>query len=174
MDGFDGSVVRVDAWNNAEDLERMTLEDLHDIVQEGLQLLRDYGCEFIAVLGKIFGGRLALTCPDVSIEQAVLWAPKVGFGEDNVEKWRSTLLDQPSTATDILVGEKRLKDIDAEVSIFHGTEDEIVSIDNSRKIAGVLTDGSITKIDGVGHSFSGVEVWLAEQSLKYLGLSQET
>lgn len=91
-----------------------------------------------------------------------------------MEKWRSTLLDQPSTATDILVGEKRLKDIDAEVSIFHGTEDEIVSIDNSRKIAGVLTDGSITKIDGVGHSFSGVEVWLAEQSLKYLGLSQET
>lgn len=73
----------------------MTLEDLHDLIQKGVELLKDDGCEFIAVLGKSFGGQLALTCPDVSFECMVLWAPAVGVGEDNVEKWRSTLLAMP-------------------------------------------------------------------------------
>ena len=94
VDGFDGTVVRVNAWNEAADLEEMSLEDLHDLVQKGVGLLRNEGCEFIAVLVKSFGGQLALTCPDVSFDCMVLWAPAVGFGEDNVEKWRSTLLGQ--------------------------------------------------------------------------------
>ena len=165
-DGFDGSVVRVDAWDGAADLEEMSLKDLHDLVQEGVDLLRDEGCESVAVLGKSFGGQLVLTCPDVSFECMVLWAPAVGFGEDNVEKWRSTLLGQASTATDISISEERLKDIDAEVSIFHGTEDEVVDIDTSRKIADAVSDGEITEVEGTGHSFSGVEAWLAEKSLK--------
>ena len=165
-DGFDGAVVRVDAWEDAEELEEMTLADLHGLVQEGVGLLKDEGDDSVAVLGKSFGGQLVLTCPDVSFDCMVLWAPAVGFGEDNVEKWRSTLLDQASAATDISIGEGRLNEIDAEVSIFHGAEDGVVSVDNSRKIADVLTDGSITEVEGTGHSFSGVEAWLAEKSLQ--------
>ena len=165
-EGFDGTVVRVDAWDGARDLEEMSLEDLHALVQEGVELLRDKKCEFVAVLGKSFGGQLALTCQDVSFDCMVLWAPAVGFGEDNVEKWRSTLLGQASTATDISIGEERLNEIDAEVRIFHGTADDVVGVDNSRKIANVLTDGRITEADEVGHSFSGVEAWLAEKSLE--------
>ena len=59
-----------------------------------------------------------------------------------------------------------MNEIDAEVSIFHGTEDEVVGVDKSRKIADVLMDGSITEVEGTGHSFSDVEAWLAEKSLK--------
>ena len=52
------------------------------------------------------------------------------------------------------------------MSIFHGTEDEVVGVDKSRKIADVLMDGSITEVEGTGHSFSSVETGLAEKSLK--------
>lgn len=165
-DGFDGGVVRVDAWDGTGELEEMTLADLHSLVQEGVELLKDDGCEFTAVLGKSFGGQLALTCPDVSFDCMVLWAPAVGVGEDNVEKWRSTLLGQASTATDISIGDERLNDIDAEVSIFHGTEDEVVDIDNSRIIVDTVRNGELMEVEDTGHSFSGVGAWLAERSLK--------
>ena len=160
------SVVRVDAWDDARDLEDMTLKDLHEIVEDSVERLRDLGCEEIHVLGKSFGGQLALTCPDVSFESMILWAPAVGVGEDNVEKWRSTLLGQASTATDISIGEERLNEIDAEVRIFHGTKDEVVDVDTSRKIVDAVSDGEITEVEDTGHSFSGVEAWLAEKSLK--------
>lgn len=74
-DGFDGAVVRVDAWEDAGDLEEMTLADLHGLIQEGVSPLENEGCESVTVLGKSFGGQLALTCPDMSFDCMVLWAP---------------------------------------------------------------------------------------------------
>ena len=59
-----------------------------------------------------------------------------------------------------------MNEIAAVVSIFHGTEDAVVGVDKSRKITDVLMDGNITEVESVGHSFSGMEAWLAEKSLK--------
>lgn len=50
--------------------------------------------------------------------------------------------------------------------IFHGTEDEVVDVDTLRKIIDAVSDGEITEVEDTGHSFSGVESWLAEESLK--------
>lgn len=75
-------------------------------------------------------------------------------------------LSHASTATDISIGEVQLKDIGGSVHIFHGTEDEVVDVDTLRKIIDAVSDGEITEVEDTGHSFSGVESWLAEESLK--------
>lgn len=54
-------VVRIDAWERAEDLEEMSLQDLHDMIGKACELLEGNGCESIDVVGKSFGGMLALT-----------------------------------------------------------------------------------------------------------------
>ena len=39
--GFDGTVVRVNAWDSAEELKEMALEEFHNLVQEGVELLKE-------------------------------------------------------------------------------------------------------------------------------------
>jgi len=57
------SIVRINAWNGAEDLEKMALKNLHDLIDEACELLKSNDCESISVLRKSFGGKLALTYP---------------------------------------------------------------------------------------------------------------
>lgn len=151
----DYSVVRVSGWEDAEDLEDLTLADLHQLIDEAIKMLTNQGCEFIGVIGKSFGGQLALTYPDNNrFEFMVLWAPAIGFGEDNVEKWRSTPLGQASTATDISLDEERAGKIDTRVKIIHGTDDEVVPYQNSADICETLPDCELSTIEGGDHSFT--------------------
>lgn len=163
------SVVRINAWEDAEDLEEMTLKDLHDLIDEACELLSNNGCESISVLGKSFGGQLALTYPDNhNFEKMVLWAPAAGFGENNVEKWRSTLLKHAQTATEISVDEAYLENIDSEVKIIHGTEDVVVDVDNSRKICQALPKCEFQEIESAGHSFNSFEKDVAGLTVEFL------
>ncbi len=120
------SVVRIDAWEDTEELGEMTLEEVHQLIDESRELL---DCESLGILGKSFGGQLALTYPDnMSFEFLILWAPAISIGEDNVEKWRSTPLRHAEQATDIKLGKDQLNKIDTRTVLIHGTRDEVVSI----------------------------------------------
>jgi len=163
------SIVRLTGWEGAEDLEEITLKDLHDLIDEACELLSSNGYESISVLGKSFGGQLSLTYPRNNIfEKMVLWAPAIGIGETNVEKWRSTLLKHAETATDISVDKDHLEQIDSEVKIIHGTGDQVVSIENSRKICEALSRCEFSEIEGSGHSFSKAHQELIAKTTSFL------
>lgn len=159
--------VRVETWDSAEDLEEITLSELHELIDERIRLLEEVGCKSIGVVGKSFGGQLALTSkPEANF--LVLWAPAVGFGEDNVEKWRSTKLKHAQTATDISVDKSFLEKIDSEVKIIHGTEDQIVDIENSRKICEALPKCEFSEIEGTNHSFTENRDLVIEETVSFL------
>lgn len=167
-------VVRIDAWEGAGDLEEMSLKDLHEIIGEARELLKSNGCESIDVLGKSFGGMLALTYPDnMSFEKMVLWAPAVGIGENNVSKWRSSLLEHASTATDVSIDRKYLEDLDFHTLIVHGTEDEVVDASNSRKICEALPECELKLIEDADHSFSSFEEDVSSLSVEFLEASKQ-
>lgn len=160
------SVVRINGWEGAEDLGDTTLKDLHDLIDEACELLNSNGCESNDVLGKSFGGQLSLTYPENNIfEKMVLWAPAIGIGETNVEKWGSTLLKHAKTATDISVDKVYIEQIDSEVKIIHGSEDQVVSIENSRTICEALPECEFEKIEGIDHSFRNKESELTSATL---------
>ena len=161
------SSVRVEAWNDAEDLEEMNLSNLHELIDESIRLLKENGCESIGIVGKSFGGQLALTSrPEVDF--MILWAPAVGFGKDNAEKWKSAQLKHAQTATDISIDEAFLKKIDSEVKILHGTKDKVVDIKNSKKICKALPECEFSEIEDVGHSFTGKKSLLIEETVNFM------
>ncbi|MFO7793811.1 MAG: alpha/beta hydrolase [Candidatus Nanohaloarchaea archaeon] len=165
----DYSIVRINGWEDTEDLEKMTLKDLHDLIDEGCELLSSNGCESISILSKSFGGQLALTYPVNNIfEKMVLWAPAIGIGENNVEKWRSTQLEHAQTATDISVDKAYLEKINSEVRIIHGTEDQVVDIENSTKICEALPKCEFSEIEDTDHSFKQKHYWIKVRTNDFL------
>ncbi|MFP4038656.1 MAG: alpha/beta hydrolase [Candidatus Nanohaloarchaea archaeon] len=160
-------VVRVDAWEGAEDLEGMNLKMLHARLYEAFELLKSNGCESVGLLGKSFGGQLGLTWPgNDQLDFMVLWAPAIGFGEYNVDKWRSERLGKASEATDISVDEEYLESIDMATLIIHGTRDEVVSVENSRRICDALPNCNMETVEGADHSFKGFSENVAELTLR--------
>lgn len=149
------SVVRLDTWKDAEDLEEKTLKDIYDLVDEAFEALKEQGCDEISVLGKSFGGQIALTYPRNSrFELMILWAPAVGLGKNNVNQWKSTSLKHASSATDISVDAEHLENISSTVKIVHGSSDQVVPVNKSRTISEEISDCELEEIEGADHSFS--------------------
>lgn len=166
---MDFSVARLDQWESSEDLEDMTLEDLHHLIERTVDALEEHGCNYIGVLGKSFGGQLALTYPDnVSFEFMILWAPAVGVGSNNVDKWRSTPLGHADKPTDISIDEESLGKITEKVKIIHGTSDEVVDISNSQRISQALPNGQLVEIEGEDHSLTSGKVISESESVLLL------
>ncbi|MEF8880610.1 MAG: YqiA/YcfP family alpha/beta fold hydrolase [Candidatus Nanohaloarchaea archaeon] len=162
---MDFSVVRLNQWSSSEDLDNKTLEDMHGMIDRALKKLDEEGYNYIGVIGKSFGGQLALTYPhNERFDFMVLWAPSIGLGNNNVDKWRSTVLGQASEATDISIDASSLEKIESPVKIIHGTNDEVVNVENSEKLVQHLRKGELLKIEGGDHSFSSKEKRLISES----------
>ena len=159
------SVVRLSQWNSSEDLEDKTLDDLYQLIDRALEKLDEEGYNYVGVLGKSFGGQLALTYPrNERFDFMILWAPALGINSNTVDKWKSTVLGQASSATDISIDPSSLGGIDVPVKIIHGTEDEVVDVSVSESIAQSLGKGEVIKIDGADHSFSSNKKRLISES----------
>lgn len=159
------SVVRLNQWSSSEDLEDKTLKDMHDLIDRALEKLDEEGYNYIGVLGKSFGGQLALTYPhNERFDFMILWAPAVGLEGDNVDKWISTPLGQASAATDISIDPSYLKNIDIPVKIIHGTDDEVVDLEVSEQLAQNLDKGELMRVEGGDHSFSSDKKKLISES----------
>lgn len=102
----------------------------------------------------------------------VLWAPAIGIGEDNVDKWRSTLLDHASTATDIRIDTKHLDNLDFDTLIVHGTEDEVVDVSNSHVICDSLPRCELKLMRDSEHSFCSFDKNLSNNSVEFLEASK--
>lgn len=153
------SVVRLDGEISDEDFGDKTLDDMHDLMDRAVKALENHGCNYIGVLGKSFGGQLALTYPkNQFFEFMILWSPTIGLGQDNTDKWRSTPLGQIDEALDICVNPGKLSDLGIPVKVIHGAEDEIVGIDNSRKLVNTLPKANLAEIKNVDHSLNSKEV----------------
>jgi pimeloyl-ACP methyl ester carboxylesterase len=62
----------------------------------------------------------------------------------------------------------KFKDIKTKTLIIHGTADDVISIDNSRKLQKVMPNCQLIVIEGVGHSYRGKEQEAAKAIAKFL------
>ena len=70
-----------------------------------------------------------------------------------MEKWKSARLKHAQAATDISVDKEFLEMIGSDVKIIHGTEDEVVDIENSKKICKALSECEFSVIEDANHPF---------------------
>lgn len=149
----------MDCWSGAEELNQLTLGDLHDLLEEANRLLEEE-CDFDekVLLGKSFGAQLFLTYSNsLEADQMILLAPAIGTGGDNIEKWENTELSEASRVADISIGEESVSSIKEDTLILHGTEEEVINVEKSMEIRNMLPRCELEKIDGAGHSFDGAE-----------------
>ena len=105
------------------------------------------------MVAKSFGGRLALTHLPGRVDQLVLWAPAVAFGESE---------ERPSITADAL------SEVEIPVRILQGDEDNVVSVENAAAIAEHLPDGELVELPGEDHSFKNDEERALEATLSFL------
>lgn len=161
-------VIRINAWDGPKDLEDKTLKQLHKLINEAAEKLRENGCQEITILGKSFGGQLTLTHPKKQeFAKMILWAPALDIQkEGNIVKWRTTQLKKAEQATDIIISKKQLREITTPTTIIHGEQDQVVPVDASRKLQKHIPECKLKEIEKTGHSYKQKENELFEKTIE--------
>ena len=151
-------LLRYESWKNGEELFKKTIRIVHEELDSLVEELKGHGFDDIVIVGKSFGGGLALTYRNPSIKHMVLWAPAIGVSDSsNVNESLDTRLGNFKLMTDIKVDEGFLKDLNVRVDIIHGTSDDVIQLNNSRELVKILKNAELTIIDGADHSFKTKE-----------------
>lgn len=148
------AIARMGAWQDAEDVETKTLNDLHAAVEEALETLKGEGFETVTGIGKSFGGGLLLSYHTDMIVKKILWAPAIGVtDEGNIDDLKSAKLGEIAHLLDIKLSSSFVHADPAMVCIIHGTKDEVVPLENSRRAIEAATRGTLKVVEGADHSF---------------------
>lgn len=141
-------------WSNVHELGRKSLREIH---QEIEILLEPY--EHAGVLGKSFGGGLALTLSNPRVQCLALWAPAFRLADQsNLDEWMDRKLSELDRVSSIALGPLDAAKVQAPVLVMHGTNDTTVPLENSQQLAQALPKGHLSLIEGAGHSSHVEEV----------------
>lgn len=146
-------VFRFEGWTPNGVWEK-TLDDLHAELDAAVERLQSEGCTDLAVVGKSFGGGVSLTYVPDAVDRLVLWAPaSFHFGtESHIGGVTAVPIGKLDSRQ---IGPSTLDALDAAVRIIHGSEDAVVSVENSRRIVDAMADADLVVREGEDHSFRG-------------------
>jgi pimeloyl-ACP methyl ester carboxylesterase len=147
------ALLRYKSWGESdelEDVEAKTREDLFAEFDAAVEKLRERGYDRISVIGKSFGGKIALRHVPDPVDELVLWAPAV-FLENGTTREQMV---PPEDASLPLIDTKTLASHDQPVEILQGNEDAI-PVENAHELADALPNGRVHVIHGADHSFVG-------------------
>lgn len=168
------SVALVNAWENTAAVEQKNLNTIYKDVAAVITTLHELGYTQIAGIGKSFGGAVLLTHPSRYISRKILWAPAIGLAdtenEANIQYYLTHPLNDLESLLDLKIGPNFLDGMEIPTLIIHGTADENIPLANSEKMAKLLSNGRLTKIEGADHSYKTKkdEESVVESSVKFL------
>lgn len=145
--------LRFESWNDEHPIGEKSIRELHDELDAAVDFLYDAGCTDVSLVGKSFGGGMALTYVPDAIDRMVLWAPAAKLGEEsNVFEEVDTALEDRDLP---VIDETLLGEIDAATLLLVGSADETVSLGEARTIVDALPEAELSVLDGADHSFTG-------------------
>lgn len=147
------ALLRYESWGESDGLEdahAKTNEDLFAELDAAVEQLRERGYPRISVIGKSFGGRIALRHVPDSVDELVLWAPAVFLEDGRVREQ----VDHPDDAGPPLIDTKTLTTHDLPIEILQGDED-VIPLENAHELVDALPNGRVHVIQGADHSFVG-------------------
>jgi len=152
-------VLRMQTWENVKELEAMNVAEIHRSIDEGIRRLKEDDYDEIVAVGKSFGGAMFLSRNNRDISKMVLWAPAIGVSEDksNLEEMLNVPFSEINSLQEITLNKEFLSSVNTPVRIIQGTNDESVSVENSRRITSLLPKAELVQIEGMGHSYKTKE-----------------
>lgn len=152
------AIARVDMWDTSKDLESHTLQAIMGTLDAVLKALTHEGFSHFVMVGKSFGGGIALLYNNPSIVQKIGWAPAFGIADiGNIDEVFPEQLSKFPSTRDIHIGKERLSSITVPVGIVHGTADDAIPLQNSKDIIASVPRGTLIEIEGADHSFKKPE-----------------
>jgi pimeloyl-ACP methyl ester carboxylesterase len=165
-------VVRVQCWTDHNDLAKKSLSMVLKHIDIAVEYVRGKGYKQIFAFGKSFGGSLLLLRNHPIITRLVLLAPVIGISEIvmNIKDKDKILLSEIDSMTDVVINKSYASSLIASVCIIHGTNDEIISIANTKKLVTYMSNVKLVEIDGMGHSpqTSREKTEIIEAMIKFL------
>ena len=96
-----------------------------------VRFLESKGCKRIGIIGKSFGGCVALTYFNNKIGKMVLWAPAIGISDkSNIDYWENRKGLTLSNLSRINLDKQTISKHSKPILIIHGTKDGIFPIAN--------------------------------------------
>lgn len=151
-------VLRFDGWPTPEVFMEQTVSEVHAELDAALAHLDEAGCSDLALVGKSFGGGVALTRIPEAVDRVALWAPAfVTFGdeatvEDAVDVPLAELKDTPERRQ---IAASTLADVDADLLVVQGDADEVRSVEHARSVVDAAPNAELVVREGEDHSFRG-------------------
>ena len=145
---------RFNSWTTPQELVKKTVDEIVEDTSVVISWLAKRGYQKIGLMGKSFGGGIALTIHDPRIFSIVALAPAFSIGKkSNFSKWFSKSLEKLNKAADISLTSS---DVNSKrpIGIIHGTADEVISITNSQKLASVIDNATLFPVQGANHSYT--------------------
>jgi len=154
------ALLRFDVWKSEVELERLTISEIYDILNQAFSFLQSKGYTEISMVGKSFGAGLLLPYVNINIKRLVLWAPAIKYSTDsNFIFAKETKLQNFQHLSDIKINKRDLYHINYPILILHGTKDEFVTFSNSQRIVYDNPKIKLKAIEDADHSYSN-DNWL--------------
>jgi pimeloyl-ACP methyl ester carboxylesterase len=156
-DGY--ACARIDLWEGEESLVNKSYEDIFAQLDEFFAEFKKMDFIDVLLIGKSFGGGVALGYEHELISRKVLWAPAIGVGEGagNWEEIKGKKFGEIDNLLDVEVGAARIASQSAPIGVIHGTADIVIPLSNSAAIIAAATKGTLKTIAGADHSFKNHE-----------------
>ncbi len=146
--------LRYESWKNAEELNNKTLNIFHKELNDVMNFLEQKGYNEIGIVGKSFGGGMALTYRNPNVKSLVLWAPAIGVSkEDNFNKISDTKFKEFERTKQIKLSPDFLSELKIPILIIGGTNDDVVDLKESEEKIKILDNAELFVVDGADHSY---------------------
>ncbi len=148
------SFFRFNCWESSTELSKKTLSELLLVLDDVLFFLSEEGFKRIFLIGKSFGGELALLSNNHLISGLILIAPAIGVSSNfNLVEFANKKISEINVCADVKVDKEFLSKISVPVLIIHGAVDPSVPLENSQKLVSFLKRGELFVVEEADHSF---------------------
>ncbi len=150
--------LRYESWKNADELEDMNINIMHKEIDDVIEFLKQKDYDKIGIVGKSFGGGMALGYRNLSIKSMVLWAPAIGVSEKgNFDSVTNTFFKEFKQGLDIKLSKDFLSELKIPILIIGGTNDNVVDLKESEEKVKILDNAELFVVEGADHSYKTPE-----------------
>lgn len=164
------SFLRINLWEDEKKLGNLCVSTLHTLIDGITDFALMKGYKEIGLIGKSFGGGICLTYRNKNLSKLLLWAPAIGISEEcNLNSIKNEQFSKIGSMKNVKINKNFLSDLRINVGIIHGTKDDVVSIENSKKLIQILPNARLIPISGADHSYreEPYATKLIEETIKF-------
>lgn len=160
--------VRFNFWKSRENLESLSLSEIIEFLDNLISKLKSMNFKKIHIVGKSFGGMIALLNKNDLLGKKVLLAPALAVKDiSNLNAMKNKKFSEIKSIFDFNISENEL-DKKSQTLIIHGTSDLTVPIENSEMLLKKLPNASLINIAEADHSYNGREKEVAREIIRFL------